>query len=112
MVQAFHFVAAETPEALAALTALRAIYSDSGPDAADIIVALGGDGFMLQTLHTFLGKKKPIYGMHQGSVGFLMNEYREDGLRERLERAEPSEVHPLRMRAIAGGKVTESLAFN
>jgi NAD+ kinase len=112
MARALHFVAADTSEAQAALTALRALYKDSGPEKADIVVALGGDGFMLQTLHAFLGKGKPIYGMHLGSVGFLMNEYREAGLEQRLEQAEPAAVHPLRMCAYAEGKSTEALAFN
>ena len=76
-------------------------------------MALGGDGFMLQTLHAFLGQRKPIYGMNRGSVGFLMNEYSEDNLAERLAAAEPTQVHPLRMKAIGrDGKITEALAFN
>jgi NAD+ kinase len=112
MARAVHFVAAETLESQAALAALRSAYRDAGPETADVVVALGGDGFMLQTLHAFLEKKKPIYGMHLGSVGFLMNEYRENGLAERLEQAEAAEIHPLRMRASAGGKLTEALAFN
>src|SRR5690348_290037 len=112
MARALHFVAADTSEAQAALTALRGRYEDVGPDNAEIVVALGGDGFMLQALHTFLGKGKPIYGMHLGSVGFLMNEYRETGLKQRLEQAEAAVVHPLKMRAYVGEKVTEALAFN
>ena len=106
-----HFTA--TPEASDALAAMRARHDDAGPDTADVIVALGGDGFMLQTLHTFLDKGKPIYGMNLGSVGFLMNEYREDELQERLAAAEQAVVHPLRMHAHnrAGG-VVERLAFN
>ena len=71
----------------------------SAPADADIIVALGGDGFMLQTLHAFLGTGKPIYGMNLGSVGFLMNEYRTENLLERLDAAERAMVHPLRMKA-------------
>lgn len=112
MAHALHFVAAETSEAQAALVEMRRLYADGGADKADVIVALGGDGFMLQTVHAFLGKRKPIYGMNLGSVGFLMNEYREDGLEARLEKAESAEIHPLRMHATAGGKVTEALAFN
>jgi NAD+ kinase len=113
MARTVHFVAADTSEARAALVALRALYTDAGPQDANVIVALGGDGFMLQTLHVFLGKGKPIYGMHLGSVGFLMNEYRETGLEARLEEAEAAEIHPLRMRATAlDGKMTEALAFN
>ena len=66
---------------------------------ADVIVALGGDGLMLQTLHRTMKAPKPIYGMNRGSVGFLMNEYSERGLRERLAAAKPSIIHPLAMRA-------------
>jgi len=110
---ALHFVASDAPEAQAALAAMRARHEDVDPKAADIIIALGGDGFMLQTLHRFLGSKKPIYGMNLGSVGFLMNEYREDGLMERLAAAEPAEVHPLRMTAVTtSGQSHDSLAFN
>ncbi|MBV9570668.1 MAG: NAD kinase [Alphaproteobacteria bacterium] len=112
MSRSFHFVAADTADAQAALFQLRSLYSDAGPEEAKIVVALGGDGFMLQTLHAFLGKNKAIYGMHQGSVGFLMNEYRESGLEQRLEKAEPAQVHPLRMRASDDTGVTEALAFN
>ena len=105
-----HFTA--TGEAAEALAALRKRHDDAGPEQADVIVALGGDGFMLQTLHAFLGKGKPIYGMNLGSVGFLMNEYREEGLLERLALAEQAVVHPLRMRAHTRQGVTEALAFN
>ena len=112
MARTVHFVAADTLEAQAALITLRGLYNDVGPEDATVIVALGGDGFMLQTLHAFLAKGKPIYGMHLGSVGFLMNEYRESGLNVRLEQAEAAEIHPLRMRATAAGKTTEALAFN
>jgi NAD+ kinase len=105
-----HFTA--TAEASDALAAMRARHHDAGPDAADIIVALGGDGFMLQTLHTFLDKGKPIYGMNLGSVGFLMNEYREDALETRLAAAEQAVVHPLRMRAQSPSGMVERLAFN
>jgi NAD+ kinase len=105
-----HFTA--TADAAAEAAALRARHADAGPDAADIIVALGGDGFMLQTLHAFIGKGKPIYGMNLGSVGFLMNEYREDALEERLAAAERAVVHPLRMRAHGRDGLVEALAFN
>lgn len=113
MVSALHFVASRAQEAQAALANMRARYRDVGADDADIIVALGGDGFMLQTLHTFLGKGKPIYGLNLGSVGFLMNEYREADLEERLAAAEATQVHPLRMRTRSrSGAGTEALAFN
>src|SRR5215469_11477801 len=92
-----HFTAA--PDAAEALKAMRERHHDAGPAHADIVVALGGDGFMLQTLHAFLGKGKPIYGMNLGSVGFLMNEYRTENLEKRLEAAEPAQIHPLRMKA-------------
>jgi NAD+ kinase len=112
MAQALHFVAAETSEAQAAQIELGSRYGNTAAEAADVIIALGGDGFMLQTLHAFVGKGKPIYGMHLGTVGFLMNEYREAGLQERLQQAEAAQIHPLRMRATARGKITEALAFN
>lgn len=94
------------------MATLRAMYGDAGPEDAEIVIALGGDGFMLQTLHAFVGEGKPIYGMHLGSVGFLMNEYRENGLQERLAQAESAEIHPLKMRTYTAGGVTEALAFN
>ena len=108
-----HFVASDATDAQAALTALRERHEDAGEKAADVIIALGGDGFMLQTLHRFLGSKKPIYGMNLGSVGFLMNEYRDEGLLERLAAAEPAHVHPLRMKATTtAGQSVDVLAFN
>jgi NAD+ kinase len=91
---------------------LRERYGDAGPEAASIIVALGGDGFMLQTLHTFLGKGVPIYGMNFGSVGFLMNELHENDLPERLAAATAAKVHPLLMKAVSAGGTQEALAFN
>ncbi len=112
MTHAFHFVAAPAPDAQAALERLRKRHGDAGADKADIVVALGGDGFMLQTLHNFLSRKKPIYGMNFGSVGFLMNEFGEDDLDRRLAVAESAELHPLRMRAESGNGTVEALAFN
>jgi NAD+ kinase len=91
------FVASPTPDAQEALQALTSLYPSADPTDADVIVALGGDGLMLQTLHRFMAATKPIYGMNKGTVGFLMNEYREDGLLERLEAAHRSVVHPLLM---------------
>src|SRR5580700_10635089 len=95
------FTASPAPEAVAARTALIARYGDADPAGADVIVALGGDGFMLQTLHKFMTAGKPIYGMHRGTVGFLMNEYHEDLLRERVAAAQTTVIHPLLMRARA-----------
>lgn len=107
------FLASDVPEAQAALEALRAKYGESGTADADIIVALGGDGFMLQTLHETMNQSVPIYGMNRGSVGFLMNEYREDGLIDRLRDAETATIHPLRMEArTVDGKTYTALAIN
>jgi NAD+ kinase len=93
------FVASPTPEAQESLAALSRLYGSAAPEEADIIVALGGDGLMLQTLHRFMGTSKPIYGMNKGTVGFLMNDYREDELLDRLDSAHRSVVHPLLMQA-------------
>jgi len=90
-------VASAAPDAQGALQALRDRYANVSPEEADVIVALGGDGLMLQSLHRFMGSAKPIYGMNKGTVGFLMNDFREDDLFERLEAAERSVVHPLLM---------------
>ena len=107
-----HFVASEAPDAQAALKRLRDRYGDAGADNAAVVVALGGDGFMLQTLHNFLKPNVSIYGMNFGSVGFLMNEFREEDLADRLTAAEPAHIHPLLMKATAKEGVTEALAFN
>jgi NAD+ kinase len=107
-----HFVASDAPEAQAMLARLRARYDDSGPEQAAIIVALGGDGHMLQTLHGFLGRDVAIYGMNFGAVGFLMNEPHEDDLHECLAAAEPARVHPLLMTAYSPDGVSHALAFN
>jgi NAD+ kinase len=90
-------VASPTPDAQGALQALASRYPNVPPEEADVIVALGGDGLMLQTLHRNMSATKPIYGMNKGTVGFLMNDYREDDLFERLENAERSVIHPLLM---------------
>lgn len=102
------FVASSTPEAQAALSDMTARYGSVDPEEADVIVALGGDGLMLQTLHTHMDTGKPIYGMNRGSVGFLMNEYRAEGLRERLAAAVTNRIRPLVMDAesIEGTRVT------
>jgi NAD+ kinase len=105
-----HFTA--VPDAEESLTALRALYGDVGPEQAEIVVALGGDGFMLQTLHSFTGKGKPIYGMNRGTVGFLMNEYHHDDLPKRLAAAEKAVIHPLKMTAHTPSQVVEARAFN
>jgi NAD+ kinase len=107
------FVTSATPEAETARDALVSRYGNVAPGDADVIVALGGDGLMLQTLHNFMAAGKPIYGMNRGTVGFMMNEYREDTLKERLAAAEESVIHPLAMQAIdAAGVVHEARAIN
>lgn len=107
------FVAAETPEATDAHLRLAALYGDADPESADVIVALGGDGLMLQTLRRFLPARVPIYGMNLGTVGFLMNEFREDNLFDRLAQSEASRIHPLAMVARdRHGQVHRDIAFN
>ena len=107
------FVAATTPEARAAYDKLTAQYGNSEPKSADVIVALGGDGLMLQTLHRFMNSGKPIYGMHRGTVGFLMNDFAPDRLHERLTAAHKAVIHPLLLRARdAQGRAHEHRAIN
>ena len=107
------FVASRATQAQDALQRLTGRYGNVSPAKAEVIVALGGDGHMLQTLHRHIKRQVPIYGMHRGSVGFLMNTYRETRLIERLKAATPVTVHPLRMRATtANGKEHDALAIN
>ncbi len=107
------FVAADTPPAQDALLRLKHRYGHRPAEKADIIVALGGDGFMLETLHRWMALGKPIYGMNRGTVGFLMNIYQEDDLPKRLSRAVAVHLHPLRMEAVSvSGEVHDALAIN
>ncbi len=107
------FVASDRPEAQEARGRLAARYGEYAMGEADVIVALGGDGFMLETLHACLDSGRPIYGMNRGSVGFLMNDYAEDALHERIAAAERAVIHPLSMRATdAAGRVHDGLAIN
>ena len=107
------FVASEMPEAIDAQKALVKRYGKIEPAKADAIVALGGDGLMLQTLHRFINDKIPTYGMNRGSVGFLLNEYREAGLLPRLRRAMAVKLSPLRMHATTvKGRVVEAIGIN
>ena len=107
------FVASEAEAAQAALAELRQRYGATGTQDADIIVPLGGDGFMLETLHRFVSSGRSIFGMHRGSVGFLMNPYRPDGLHERLAAAQPVKLHPLEMAASQeDGSCHRATAFN
>lgn len=106
-------VAARGPRAQRALASLVERYGQDRLEDADIIVALGGDGFMLETLHRVIETGTPVYGMHRGTVGFLMNDYREKGLTERLQRAESVTLHPLRMSATTvDGNTEDQLAIN
>lgn len=107
------FVASDAPPAQIALTRLTTRYGQSSPDDADRIVALGGDGFLLETLHRFMDHDVPIYGMNRGSVGFLLNDYVEDKLIEKLDRAEPVVLRPLRMTATSvDGSSVSARAIN
>lgn len=116
MVQSFQsisFVASAVPEALAAREELVELYGDTPLLEADIVVALGGDGFMLQTLHATMNSGKRVYGMNRGSVGFLMNDFRTHGLHERIAASVENKFHPLRMVAEDGeGNIHSALAIN
>ncbi|MGH7112423.1 MAG: NAD kinase [Stellaceae bacterium] len=106
-------VAGPSEPAGEALAELRRLYPVVPPERADVIVSLGGDGFMLETLHRHLSRGVPIFGMHRGSVGFLMNAYRPEGLVERVAAAQPIVLHPLEMTALdEHGEHRRALAFN
>ncbi len=107
------FLSSGSPEADAARDDLAALYGNAMEHDADVVVALGGDGLMLQTLHRFMDQATPIFGMNRGSVGFLMNEARDIDLMRRLDEAQPSIIHPLVMLATsASGEVSEGRAIN
>ncbi|MGQ9365697.1 NAD kinase [Azospirillum sp. ST 5-10] len=111
------FVCANTEEARAARTRLVHRYGHIPPEDADVVVALGGDGFLLETLHAGLRRNgiapTAVYGMNRGSVGFLLNAYREEELHERVERAQRVTLHPLRMRAQrVNGDVIDAIGIN
>ncbi|MFT5042050.1 MAG: NAD+ kinase [Hyphomicrobiaceae bacterium] len=107
------FVASRSPEAEKARDELAGRYGDPPLDSCDVVVALGGDGFMLQTLHDLLGTGLPIYGMNKGTVGFLLNDFVADDLPARVAAAELSTLRPLRMKAVSmSGEETEALAIN
>ncbi len=107
------FQASEAGDAQKAMRDLIARYGQTTPEEADVIVALGGDGFMLSTLFATQGLGKPVYGMNRGTVGFLMNEFSADGLSARLDAAEDAVLNPLCMRAVCvGGETVSALAIN
>ena len=102
------FVSSEKPEAKKSLQILKKLYKSVAPETAEVIVALGGDGTILKSLHKFLKKKIPIYGMNKGYVGFLMNQYSEKNLEKRLSEAIPYKLHPLKIKSFdSSGKIKE-----
>ncbi len=107
------FFASRRPEAQQALPELAALYGHHDEADADVVVALGGDGAMLDTLRRRFQDSKPVYGMNRGTVGFLMNEYRADGLVERIKAAESARLAPLVMNAVdLDGTEHKALAVN
>lgn len=107
------FVSSDVPEAREALARLAERYGQTDPGAADVIVALGGDGFMLQTLRETMSTGKLVYGMNRGTVGFLMNQFRENGLHERIAAAVSETIRPLEMTATtAEGTDVQAHAIN
>ena len=107
------FVSSEKPDAIKSLKMMEQTYDSVPPEKADIIVALGGDGTMLKSLHDFLHLNKPIYGMNKGHIGFLMNQFSEKNLKKRLDEAIPYKLSPLKIKCFEKNKkIKESLAFN
>jgi len=110
---AIHFVASPAERAQQALSEMENLYGQTSPEQARIIVALGGDGFMLRTLHRLLSTDLPVYGMKLGDVGFLMNRYRPEELLSRIDAAQTVELSPLRMIATTeAGNENTALAIN
>ncbi len=108
-----HFTASSAEKAQAAMARLVGLYGQAGLDNAEVIVALGGDGFMLSTLHKTQDLPAPVYGMHQGTVGFLMNDYSEQNLLKRINAAEQAQIHPLHMTTTClDGSISTALAIN
>ncbi|MDB5459836.1 MAG: kinase [Caulobacteraceae bacterium] len=113
LIRRLAFLADDRPEAAAARDRLSARYGGVSEEDADVIVALGGDGFMLENLHRNLPAARPIYGMNMGTVGFLMNEFSEDDLLDRINAAEHAVIHPLIMRAACrDGREARAMAIN
>ncbi len=106
------FLASNSNDAKSAAKKLKKMYSGVSPLDADVIVALGGDGFALSTLHKYMEKNIPIFGMNCGTVGFLMNNYNESNLVERLQKAKEVSLQPLKMLATKNGKKRTAIAIN
>ena len=107
------FLSSSTPEALKAKEAFEALHPPVSPREAEVLVALGGDGFMLETMHAYLDANIPIYGIHCGSVGFLMNECQLQQLLDHLQQANPTSLYPLEMQVQKrDGTTVNALAFN
>lgn len=108
-----HFISSETPEALAAAERMRKRYGRFDSDRSDVLVALGGDGLMLQTLHRAMKLGVPVYGMNFGSVGFMMNPFSDDALEDRIAAAQRTLIYPLAMEAVdISGRRHTALALN
>ena len=108
-----HILADKTPSAKEAYEELSSLYKSVSVAKADVIVVLGGDGFMLQVMHKYLNKNKPLYGMNRGTVGFLLNTYSTENLTDRIKKAMMIDLHPLEMTAVtANGKKQTAMAIN
>ena len=113
MYSKLHFIAAQQPDAQQAYNECIARYGQQEMDDADVIIVLGGDGMMLQTVNDLLNSGKPIYGMNKGTIGFLMNQYAIDDLPDRIEKAVSTRIYPLSMTAIdIEGNISHALALN
>ncbi len=113
MFQRIAFLASDAPAAKRALSRMVKLHGNVELNKADVVVALGGDGMMLHTMHQMVSRGIPVYGMNRGTVGFLMNDYSEANLKQRLADAEMTIIHPLKMTAIdAMGKKHTAIAFN
>lgn len=108
-----HFHASHKPRAQKALEELKGFYGQANLDSCDVIVVLGGDGTMLRSFHKFSDTARPIFGMNLGTLGFLLNNYNINDLKERIEDANEFKIHPLKMNATDHqGKRYEALAYN
>ena len=109
----FHFVVSSHPDAVTSADILKSVYGDVSINDADILIAVGGDGTLLESLHLALPRNLPVYAMNKGSVGFLTNPFHETGLPARIEAAQRVKLHPLRMGVeTQNGTVLSALAFN